>query len=146
MAEKAGSTPKGEEILKQKYAELRMAAAQIKQMEQQLEAVEEKKQELATAIGNLQELKKTAQRPKMLAPVADGIFAEATLESGNELIVNVGSDICVRKTTEEAVQMLQAKLHELAGFQENVLEELSQLTGHANTLEAELGKMLGEEV
>ncbi len=134
-----------EEALKQKYAELRVAAGQIKQLQQQLEAIEEKKQELAGAISSIEELKKSGQGVKMLAPVTDGIFAKATFDGGNELIVNVGSDICVKKTADEAVQLLQAKVHELTGFQESVLEELNMLTDHANMLETELGQMLGEE-
>ncbi|MBI2144830.1 prefoldin subunit alpha [Candidatus Woesearchaeota archaeon] len=144
MAEKDNAGKADEELLKQKYAELRMAAAQIKQLQQQLEAVEEKKQELESAVTSLDELKRAGQNVKMLAPVTDGIFAIATLESGSDLIVNVGSDICVRKTSEEAKQLLQAKLQELTGFQESVLEELNSMTEHANALEQELGRLLQE--
>lgn len=145
MAEKHGHDKVDEEALKQKYAELRVAATQIKQLQQQLEAVEEKKQELETAMASLDELKKAGGKARMLAPITDGIFAEATLESSSELIVNVGSSVCVKKSVDGAKGMLKAKAEELKGFQESLIEELTKLTEQADALEKELGQMLQEE-
>ncbi len=145
MPEKQEKANPGEDALKQKYAELRVAASQIKQLQQQLEAVEEKKRELEAASSSLEELKSAREGTKMLAPITDGIFAKATIENCDELIVNVGSNVCVKKTVDEARRMMEGKKHELAAFQESLLEELTGLTGHADALEAELGKMLQEE-
>jgi len=131
-----------DDALKDKYAELRLATAQIKQLQQQLEAVEEKKLEIAGAISGMDDLKKAAPKAKMLTPVTEGIFASATLDSSNELIVNVGSGICVKKTVEEAKGMLTGRLQELNGYEENMLEELNKLTDEASRLEKELGRML----
>ncbi len=133
-----------ENAIKDKYAELRLATVQIKQLQQQLEAVEEKRMELATAIMGLDELKDAKRNTRMLAPVSDGIFVLGTMDSGSELIVNVGSNICVKKTADEAKQMLNGKLQELTSYQENVLEELNKLADNAGRLEKELGKMLEE--
>ncbi len=133
-----------DEILKDKYAELRMASAQIKQLQQQLEALDEKRQELENAITSLDSLKSSQKKAKMLAPITEGMFVSATLDSGDELIVNVGGNVCVRKTVEEAKGMLKERLLEVSGYQENMLEELNKLTDHAAGIEGELGQMMQE--
>jgi len=134
-----------EEFLKEKYAEFRLAAAQIKQAQEQLQAVEEKKQELEEAAGSVSKLKETQEGTKMLVPVTSGVFARATLDKNNEMLVNVGSNICIKKTADEAEEMLKARLLELTGYEESVIEELHRLTDHAERLEKELGQMLQEQ-
>ena len=85
------------------------------------------------------------KKAKLLAPVTEGIFASATLDNTEELVVNVGSNVCVKKTVGEAKALLTAKQQELLGYQESMLEELNKLTDHAEALERELGQMLQEE-
>ncbi len=133
-----------DELLKDKYAELRMASVQIKQLQEQLEALYAKRQELETAITSLDELKGSQKKAKMLAPVTEGMFLSATLESNEELIVNVGGNVCVKKTIEEAKGMLKERLQDLSGYQESMLEELNKLTDQATGIEAELGQMMQE--
>lgn len=134
-----------EELMKERYAQLRMAAVQIKQAQQQLEALEEKKAEIEMAVSSIDELAKSQKNTKMLVPVSDGMFARATLETGGELIVNVGSNVCVKKTAEEAKEMLRSKLQEIAGYQQEMLDGLNKLTEEADKLETELGMMLQEQ-
>lgn len=143
---KENKSPKNskDEILKDKYAELRLASVQIKQLQQQLEALDEKRQELETAMHSLDELKGSQKKAKMLAPVTEGMFISATLDSSEELIVNVGGNVCVKKTVEDAKGMLKERLLEVSGYQETMLEELNKLTDQAAGLESELGQMLQE--
>ncbi len=141
----AKKDPGKEEQMKEKYAEFRMAMAQIKQVQEQLQAVEEKKQELEDAEAGVSQLKGASKGTKMLAPITDGIFIKATLEDTDEVLVNVGSDICVNKTVDEASQILKEKQHELMNYHELMLEELNKLTDNANRLERELGQLVGEE-
>ncbi len=142
-----GSTGKRikDDALKDKYAELRIASVQIKQLQQQIEALEEKRQELAAAMSSLDELKNAQKKTAMLAPITEGIFASATLDNNDELIVNVGGNVCVKKTVEEAKGMLKKKLQEISGYQESMLEELNRLTDQAAALESQLGQMLQSE-
>lgn len=133
-----------DEMLKDKYAELRMASLQIKQLQEQLEALDAKRQELENAMTSLDELKGSQKKAKMLAPVTEGMFLSATLESNEELIVNVGGNVCVKKTVEQAKGMLKERLQELSGYQESMLEELNKLTDQATGIEAELGQMMQE--
>ena len=134
-----------EEALKEKYAEFRMAMAHIKQVQEQLEAVEQKKQELEDAAEGVSQLKNASKGAKMLAPVTDGIFVRTTLESTDEVLVNVGSDVCVKKSVEEATTILRAKQQELMSYHELMLEELNKLTDAANMLEKELGRLVGQD-
>ena len=141
----AGKNSGKDEILKEKYAEFRMAMAQIKQVQEQLEAVEQKKQELEEAEAGVSQLKQASKGTKMLAPVTDGIFVEAVLGNTDEVLINVGSNVCVKKTVEGASSILKAKQHELVSYQEMMLEELNKLTDSANRLEKEIGQLAGAD-
>ena len=133
-----------EDAMKEKYAEFRLAAAQIKQVQEQLQAVEEKKQELEEAAESVSKLNETGKGTKLLVPVTSGIFASATMDKSDELVVSVGNNVCVKKTAEEAENMLKAKLLELTGYEEGIIEELNKLTDQANEIEKVLGLMLQE--
>ena len=133
------------ENLKEKYAEFRVAMAHIRQMQEQLEAVEQKKHDLEEAEAGVSQLKQARKGAKMLAPVTDGIFVKATLEDTDEVLVNVGSDVCVKKTVEEAGKILKEKRQELMSYQEMMLEELNKLTDSAHQLEKELGQLVEED-
>jgi prefoldin alpha subunit len=141
-AKKTNDKASAEETLQEKYAEFRLAAAQIKQAQEQLQAIEEKKQELEEADAAISKLKEAQKGTKMLVPVTSGIFARATLDKSDEMLVNVGSNVCVNKTAEEAGEILKAKLLELTRYQESMLKELNTLTDQADKLERELGQML----
>ena len=97
-----------EEMLKEKYAEFRLAAAQIKQVQEQLQAVGEKKQELEEAAASISKLKESQKGTKILVPVTSGVFASATLDKSDELVVSVGNNVCVKKTAEEAEKIGRA--------------------------------------
>ena len=141
-AKKMNEKASAEEALKEKYAEFRLAAAQIKGLQEQLQSVDEKRQELEEAAESISKLKEAQKGTKILVPVTSGIFARATLDKSDEMLVNVGSNVCVNKTAEEAGDILKAKLLELTGYQESMLEELNRLTDQADKLEKELGQML----
>ena len=56
-----------------------------------------------------------------------GIFMKAQLKDNNELLINVGSDVIVKKTFSESKEMLESQLNELESIMENANEQVSEL-------------------
>ncbi len=130
-----------EKGVRQKYLELQIASERMRQLEQQLEAVQEKHMDLEMSRESLGELGR-AEKTSMLVPVSDGIFAKAELKDNKELIVNVGAGVCVKKSVEEAQKMLEESMEELKSASKEIIEALQRTAEQSQMLEKELGSML----
>lgn len=137
----------GEQEIRQKYLELQMAAEQMKHMQAQLQAIETKSSEIETNIQSFEDLK-GQKNTKLLTPVAEGIFLKAELKSEDELIVNVGAGVCVRKTVEEAKKMLRERQSKLSQYVKELAAEVENAAEAIRKLEEELSRMIkqGENV
>ena len=127
--------------VREKYLELQMVAEQVKQMQSQLQTVALKKQELSQNIESLGEISGLGPST-MLVPVIEGVFVKAMSTSPNEVIVNVGAGVCVKKTVEEARELLNGKLAELAQFERDMVDEIGKGAESVNSLERELSGMI----
>ncbi len=124
--------------LQKKYFELQMANNQLKQIEKQLELIEAQVLEALTIINALDELKSSKQGAKSLAPVANGIFVEAKLENIQDLLVNVGGGIVVKKSVDETKSMLQNQVSELRSAEQELLVQFEQFSAKAQGMQKEL--------
>ena len=130
--------------MQEKYLERQMVVAQIRELQKQIETVEEKMVELATASQALDDLASSEKGADMLAPISDGIFVKASLEDPEELIVNVGSGVCIPKKIPEAKKMLKERLHEIASHREAMIAELQKAAAYVDEVEQELEALAGE--
>jgi prefoldin alpha subunit len=121
---------------------LQMFDQQIKQLQQQLEAVGQGIAEMTVLSTGLDEL--VGKKGKeIFAPIGRGIFAKAKLES-EELNVDVGSGNFVQKTIPETKKIIEDQIKkledvqkELEGNLEKVGEEFNKVIMEA---QAEAGK------
>ena len=130
-----------EEEIRQKYVELQMAAEQMKQMQAQLQALEAKSAELEANMQSFEELK-GQKSAELLAPIAEGIFLKAELKNEEEVIVNAGAGVCVRKSVEEAKKMLLERRDELNDYVRELTQQIENGAESMRNLEEELGKMV----
>lgn len=124
--------------------ELQMAAEQIKQIQNQMQALEAKGQELETSIQSFAELK-GQKSAEILAPITEGIFLKAELKNDSEVIVNIGAGICVKKTVEEAKKMLVDRQTELNHYAEGMTADVQKIGEAMQKLEKELSSMVQEK-
>ena len=130
-----------QEELKQKYVELQLIGEQIKQLQQQAQMLEEQSVELNMTLQGLEDLEKTKKDKEILVPISTGIFAKANLKAGQDLIVNVGGNILVKKDIKTAKEMTQDRINTVEKYQTNTLENLQQLAARAQQLDEELTKL-----
>lgn len=130
--------------LQQKYLEFQVIGARIKKIREHLDLIDQQCMELSFAVQGLDEFAQSQNGSEILVPVNSGIFARAELKDNKELVVNVGSDICVVKTVDEAKALLDNRLREVVGERNNFALELQRYGEMAQGLEKELVQLTSE--
>ncbi|MDO8528336.1 MAG: prefoldin subunit alpha [Nanoarchaeota archaeon] len=109
---------------------------QIRQIQQQIQAIEQGIVEMTSLNSGLEELqgKKDAE---ILAPIGRGIYAKAKLLS-EELIVNVGSNNLVTKGISETRKLIESQIQKL--------EEIKvEMNNNLENLGKEIESVMGEK-
>ena len=134
-----------EEQVKEKFMEFQFIQKQLEKIQGHAETLTNQAQELEISVNAIKELGKTAPKTEILAPIANGIFIKAQLNDNQKLIVNVGSDTTVERTTEETAALLEKQREEVA---KSIIEAESvqqQLAQHAMKLYQEIEEHMKED-
>lgn len=104
---------------------LGMFEQQIRQLQQQLQIVEESLTELNSLNSGLDEIK-ISQNKDMLAPLGRGVFVKTKLIS-DELTVDVGGKTFVKKSIPETKKIIQEQLKKLEDIKNDLIKNLGKL-------------------
>jgi prefoldin alpha subunit len=115
--------------------ELRMIDQEIKEIQQQMEALEAQNNEIAAVQQAIDEIKNENKGKEILVPIAGGIFIKALLDDTSKLILNVGAGTTVEKTPEEAKNLLEQQRNEIASIEVNMTQRLHELVDRAVQLQ-----------
>lgn len=133
--------PKQKE-LQDKYMEMQMFEQRIKQVQTQLQSINNQAIEITATIANVNDFETMKSGSEALVPLNNGIFLKATLKENKEFIVNVGSGIAVKKTPEKLKEMLSKQKNELETVQGHLLKALEDLGVQAKNTEEELALLV----
>jgi prefoldin alpha subunit len=121
--------------LQQRYMELQLFDAQIKQVQKQIQAIESQLVEIEQVMLSLDEFGRVKPGTEILVPVNNGMFARAELREGAKLLVNVGSNAVAEKTVPEAQELLRGQAGELRKTQGELMRLIEKLAGEAGKAE-----------
>jgi len=127
-----------EEDLRKKYMQLQMLNQQLKQLQKQIQAFDSQISDLEGVKNSLEELEKTPAGTEILVPVSGGIFAKAELKDSKSLLVNVGANIGVKKTSEQTKKMLSDQVNEISDYKNKMRIKLDELIGRMHATEKEM--------
>lgn len=127
------------------YMQLQMIEQYIKNLQKQLEMIEVQFIELNMTTQSIEEFKKLKGGTEMLVPLNSGIFMKAELKDMQDLILNVGSNIMVKKNPESAKELIEKQIREISSVREKIAEELDKLMHHAEAYHSKLQKLVDEE-
>ena len=97
------------EDTQRKYIEIQILEQQIKQIQKNLEILNQQIFELNMISNSLTEIKKTKIGQELLIPLGSGIFIKTELKDNNEILTNVGSDVVVSKTNAETKTFIKSQ-------------------------------------
>ncbi len=127
--------------LQKMYLELQFLDEQMKQIQKQITMLDEQLIELNNTIQALDDFNKTAVGSNILVPLSPEIFANAGLKDNKELLVNVGSNIVVKKSVEETKELLKKRLEIIKQYRDMILDEMQKINLQAVNLEQEINKI-----
>jgi len=114
---------------------LSMYEQQIRQLQQQLQAIEQAILEITSISQGLEELV-GAEGKEILAPIGKGIFAKTKLLS-EELTVDIGNRTFVKKSIPETKKMVEEQIKKLEEVRKEVEDNQSKIG-------EEMQKLMGE--
>jgi len=129
-----------EDESKSKYIELQMLNQQIKQGQQQLQQLEMQIMELKRVMEDLNDIKNTKKGTEIFTPVTAGIFAKAQMGDTDELLVNVGANVAVKKTIEGSKDLINKQVMEIAKLRDQMLSQIRLMDTQAVAIEEEIIK------
>ena len=129
--------------MQQKYMELQMLDQQMKNVQKQVEAIEQKASEVEETQQSLDALGAAKKGTDMWVPIANGIFLKAQLAENSKLGVNVGSNIVATKDIPSTKAMLAEQAKDMRTFQADLIAEFEKMAGQAAALQNELQQILG---
>jgi prefoldin alpha subunit len=126
--------------IQQMFMQMQQIEEQSRHMEQEAQAVEQKKNEFSILIEQLNNYGKTKKDAKTFATIGAGVFAEAKLANSDEFLVNVGAGTFVKKSVAEVKKTMQAQLDELQKIQMQINQNLQMLAIQGQIMQAQMQK------
>ena len=102
---------------------------QAMEIHQQLQTVEKQMQDLDKVVEDINEISKEKNK-QILVPIHNGVFIKAKLEDSENFMVNIGSNISVKKTKKDTQDLLEQQREELSNYKQqliNLFEEIAKI-------------------
>ena len=128
------------EETQKKYMELQLLDQQIKQLQQQLMTVNQQVMELKRVDDDLTEFGKVKENSNMFFALGPGIFAEGSISS-KDLLLNVGSNVLVKKPIVDTKQLINVQVAELEGLIVRLQDDMRSVGLRGNELQEELAEL-----
>lgn len=98
---------------------------QLSELENQMVALENRKAELEIVKQSISEIK-SRKDSEILVPIGAGILINGKIIDEKNLLVNIGANIIVKKTADEAKQLVEEQIKELTKLQDSLRKELER--------------------
>lgn len=128
--EDAETEAPGREESQQIFFKLTMFEQTIRNLQQQLQAVEESLSDLNNLNAGLDEIKGSVGK-EVLAPLGRGIFVETKLIS-DSLTVDVGGKTFVKKTVPETKEIIETQVKKLKEIGSELNEKIEEVSEEIN--------------
>ena len=127
--------------MQEKYIELQTLDQQIKQIQQQSQVIENQIAELNNISKALEDLKKIKPGTETFFPISNGIFVKGNITDNSNVNVNVGSNIVVNKTTDQAKELIKKQLEGIKKLETQLNNDLQKLGTKAVELQKEISEV-----
>ena len=130
-----------EKLLNERYSEITRIDKEVRTVQKQLESIQNQVAELMYIQDSLEQMPETKPGSEVLVPISSGIFMKAKVEDSKNLIINVGAGVCVGKTVDETVLMLNNQRIRLESIQEQLTNHMYALVMQAQKIEKEISQL-----
>lgn len=129
----------GEKELQEKLMSYRVLEARLEGLVRQRDMLVNKIIELQSTLQSLDELDKSES--EILFPIGGNAFKSAKIANKDRLIVEIGANVALEKSTEEGKAIIKKRKDELEKFVNQIQEEMVKISNAVNQLGPELQAM-----
>jgi len=126
-----------ENEMQAKILEINVMENRLRQLEQSLNIIDQQIMEQQMLQLNINELKKVKKGQDMLFPLGRNLFVKGKLED-NELLINIGNGIVVKKEGEKAKDIVERQKLQLVGIREEIAREVERILNEISLIERSL--------
>lgn len=116
-----------EQEMQQRTLKMQIIEQQINQVQKQLQNFENQLMDLDATKQSLEELKRSKIDSETLSTVSPGIFVKTRLVENNDVIINVGGGIVVKKSIDGAKKLIDDQIIEVRNIQAQLIGDLQKL-------------------
>jgi len=131
-----------EKEIEQKYVMLQMIDAQMKELEKEIENIEQRAMDISSLKMSLKSFAGAKSNSKSLSPLGLGIYTESEVKSTKDVFVNVGAGVMVKKTTAEAGEMLDKQMLQIDSVALQLTQNITNLATRAQQIEKEIQALM----
>lgn len=121
-----------------RYMEYQMLVQQLQQLQENINALEKHMEELSALNDNLGSLSEAKNGSEILMPFGGGIFLRGNLVDNKNIVMNVGSGVCVDKGADDARGYINNQFEEVKDALEQMQTEAVRITSILVELQKEL--------
>lgn len=125
----------------EKKIELQVLVQYVTQLQQQISNLDAQINELQELETALTDINLATKKNPMFASLGSGIFLESELKDNNEVLVNIGQNVIVRKSVPEAKKLIKEQIEQLKLIEKQLESELNNYIALGRTLEEELSSL-----
>ena len=138
----AEMTMEKEKKAQELYMQIQMIQENAKQIYKQLQVAEGQLMELVMTSQSLDDFRQIKEKTEIFVPLNSGIFAKAELKKADELLVNVGANVVVKKDISSTKKLVERQVEQLRDIRERMVSDLKKLTMQGGMIEEELQKLV----
>ncbi len=129
----------------QLYLEYRGLMEQLRRVQEYVEQTTQGIAEIAAVIEALDSLSRLTKGSRIFAPIANGIFVDASLNDAASVRMNVGGSVVVEKSVEEAKELLGKQRADLELLRDRANTDYGSLTNRLRAIEAAMEQEAKDE-
>jgi len=123
--------------IQEKALKMQIIEQQMAGMQKQLQQLEQQLTELAITKESLEDIKKCKEGSEMLSMLSPGIFIKTKLVQNQDVIINVGGNVAVKKKVEHAKQMVEEQIQEIREVQLQFMTDMEKFNDAITKMEKE---------
>ncbi len=129
--------------IQRKYMQIQALEERIKSFMNEKENVENAIEEIHTTITSLENLKKDVK--ETINSLGSGVLIFTIPRNVDEVLLNIGAEIYVRKKRIEAIAILRERLKELVDYYNAIGEQLTKLVEQYEQAKNDLEKLIQQQ-
>jgi len=142
--QKKENTMKNQAKIQEKYLELKFLEQKINQVNEQILELEKQSLTFNLLSENLEDIQKTKTGEKIFVPLGSGLFIESQLKDNKEVLINIGSDVFIKKDISEARIFIKEQIGQIESTINIIDKTLQKLVLESQKLQSELKELVYE--